>query len=952
MLGIFKKLVKIAELLSKKTAQETVKCKECGVILPANDFAAQVDHCYKKHNAKDDEHAKSMARIYFETEATKKKAQQGPIPEATQPATDEGKAIELGEEPEEIEEKDKEEEEDALKKKKKPEIEVGGDKKTADIHSEIKRIKQKLIQKAKIKGLWENFGQKEYRMLRDKYGKDYYSNKEIQNALTSFNEWIMNYTPIESSKKTADEPTDTDQAALEYLTQLLLDGKAIDEAVETTKSNFYKQENRYTKLAKAIKYGTKIWKKESGKIPKGFVSGIAKENGKELYFIYPQSLFKTAVTSFVRQGITINYVTSEMEEPDWFKRLGQEQRYKGFILCQEPEGVRLRSNKLKEAMFPVFESFDQAKKWIDTLTKPQLDEYLGPIYSEFIIPKHPRTESDKKTAEKVTLKQLESILSAEEIKLLFKDGHPSAWVEYIIGGQTIMWNPEDAVFEITMSKTEKIPTGIKEIDKALEKGIPLKDFINFSSDKKTAQFGVEYLIKDLSTGKQLLRTRSRSHARDELDKFKSKGMNVDLFIASKKTAGNPVNEDLPGDVDSFLQDIAQDFGGISYDDIMKLKPTKDVLSTLRNYMRQITNLIGAKGILKEPEAGNIAKEVASFVKSKTASTKKTADFKVGDKVKVLHPIKEVYVGAVIRDISSKGAYVEDQHGDKYPVALWQVYPWDYEPEKQAGVQIHCPYCKRLVDYNPDDDSHICEYCGKQFVVDSDGLAYQLASSKKTAQDIEPYEKGSIVFSVCPKCGTKYKYYVNPDLLTCPKCGHKGLEKKWLWEYLKEHPEVASKKTAILKQKKNKNTGKTEWALVSKKDPSKVLKWFGVTRPSKETVDKEEKRVQYFKSKSYRKFVGPGIKKPVYRSFSNFVQDKVKLGDVITAYDINGEVIEIDVPGLEYISKDNFKQAVGVSVDINGIERFIPYSDITGVTHVQTKYEKLFSKLKRTLDKVQ
>jgi hypothetical protein len=38
----------------------------------------------------------------------------------------------------------------------------------------------------------------------------------------------------------------------------------------------------------------------------------------------------------------------------------------------------------------------------------------------------------------------------------------------------------------------------------------------------------------------------------------------------------------------------------------------------------------------------------------------------------------------------------------------------------------------------------------------------------------------------------------------------------------------------------------EWALVSKKDPSKVLKWFGKNKPSEKTVAAEERRVQYFK----------------------------------------------------------------------------------------------------------
>jgi hypothetical protein len=40
-----------------------------------------------------------------------------------------------------------------------------------------------------------------------------------------------------------------------------------------------------------------------------------------------------------------------------------------------------------------------------------------------------------------------------------------------------------------------------------------------------------------------------------------------------------------------------------------------------------------------------------------------------------------------------------------------------------------------------------------------------------------------------------------------------------------------------------------WALVSKSDPDKVLKWFGSSKPSEEEVSKEERRVNYFKHKA-------------------------------------------------------------------------------------------------------
>lgn len=37
-----------------------------------------------------------------------------------------------------------------------------------------------------------------------------------------------------------------------------------------------------------------------------------------------------------------------------------------------------------------------------------------------------------------------------------------------------------------------------------------------------------------------------------------------------------------------------------------------------------------------------------------------------------------------------------------------------------------------------------------------------------------------------------------------------------------------------------------YALVSKKNPKKILKWFGTKKPAKEQVLQEERRVQFFK----------------------------------------------------------------------------------------------------------
>ena len=59
--------------------------------------------------------------------------------------------------------------------------------------TEINRIKKKLINKAKKRGIYENFGQKEFRQLMDKYGGNFTQDTELRYALMAFNNWAMNY---------------------------------------------------------------------------------------------------------------------------------------------------------------------------------------------------------------------------------------------------------------------------------------------------------------------------------------------------------------------------------------------------------------------------------------------------------------------------------------------------------------------------------------------------------------------------------------------------------------------------------------------------------------------------------------------------------------------------------------------------------------------------------------
>lgn len=66
------------------------------------------------------------------------------------------------------------------------------------LRKDVDKIKKKLIRRAKEKGgVWENFGQKEFRQLWDKYGRYIYDYefRELggDKLLDGFRNWIENY---------------------------------------------------------------------------------------------------------------------------------------------------------------------------------------------------------------------------------------------------------------------------------------------------------------------------------------------------------------------------------------------------------------------------------------------------------------------------------------------------------------------------------------------------------------------------------------------------------------------------------------------------------------------------------------------------------------------------------------------------------------------------------------
>jgi hypothetical protein len=59
------------------------------------------------------------------------------------------------------------------------------------LDQDIVKIKKQLIEKAKKRGIWENFGQKEARQLEEKYLKNF--DQEAWNKLIDLKNWCMNF---------------------------------------------------------------------------------------------------------------------------------------------------------------------------------------------------------------------------------------------------------------------------------------------------------------------------------------------------------------------------------------------------------------------------------------------------------------------------------------------------------------------------------------------------------------------------------------------------------------------------------------------------------------------------------------------------------------------------------------------------------------------------------------
>lgn len=93
--------------------------------------------------------------------------------------------------------------------------------------------------------------------------------------------------------------------------------------------------------------------------------------------------------------------------------------------------------------------------------------------------------------------------------------------------------------------------------------------------------------------------------------------------------GNPVSNKLPGSLDSFLQDIAQVHGLISYNDIMKFNPDENQIKELKRLRAKYNREAQYNDEESEKTLASISKEVANIVKNESLTeATDSKDYKV------------------------------------------------------------------------------------------------------------------------------------------------------------------------------------------------------------------------------------------------------------------------------------------------------------------------------------
>lgn len=212
--------------------------------------------------------------------------------------------------------------------------------------------------------------------------------------------------------------------------------------------------------------------------------------------------------------------------------------------------------------------------------------------------------------------------------------------------------------------------------------------------------------------------------------------NIDDNIDEMLTEGNNVSSQLSPALDSFLQDIAQMYGTITYKDIMGHEYTEEDLKKLKNYRRRFRTEIPYEGD-KEADATlkDIAGKVAIVVKN-SRLTEEQGDLVAGDdKMFVEEQLTES-----IDDISYNISRYINSRYDQYNPRIDDTSSSDILVRFSKGVYMNIaePYDDEFfIQFEEDLDAKFMNECKLSFeMIDSDEILITIEA--KLDADNEPY----------------------------------------------------------------------------------------------------------------------------------------------------------------------------------------------------------------------
>jgi len=156
----------------------------------------------------------------------------------------------------------------------------------------------------------------------------------------------------------------------------------------------------------------------------------------------------------IKEGDVIRYVDVDDNNKTKEGEVKKVTTHDGYVVMVEVDGNEVAAGNIIAIIQEPRKSKDWTDLWIDFFDKTKMES----------------KEDDMKVqnAEKLTYKELKERFSPDVIEALFEHGHMTPWIQYKVGDYTIMWNPEEVVFEVTKNYHNK-----KLVQEPGEKKMPL-----------------------------------------------------------------------------------------------------------------------------------------------------------------------------------------------------------------------------------------------------------------------------------------------------------------------------------------------------------------------------------------------------------------------------------------------------------------------------------------------